>query len=91
MDGREGSELYHRATDPTQTQNVLAAHRAVAEEHFEMLRAWLDQLAVPPARQRQLLHAEKFGWFDRAKHRLWLSRNRRHYRKHYGNYHPAAA
>jgi arylsulfatase A-like enzyme len=83
-DGLAGSELYDRAGDPGQERNVLPAHRAVAERHFELLRAWLDELRVPRARQRQLLYNAPFSWGDEVRHRLWMWRNRRWYQKHHG-------
>jgi hypothetical protein len=58
----------------------------VAEEHFNHLRAWLGELGVPPARQRQLLHAARFNWFQRVRHQLWMLRNRWSYRRRYRNY-----
>ncbi|HZF00448.1 MAG TPA: sulfatase [Methylomirabilota bacterium] len=86
IEGLRGSELYHRPTDLAQTKNVIADNPKIAEQHFELLRSWLHELEVPPARQRELLRAEKFGWFDKIKHRLWMSRNRRNYFKKYRNY-----
>jgi len=91
FEGLDGSELYHRPTDPAQANNVIADHRAVAERHFEKLCSWLDKLEVTAARRKQLLHAASFGQINRIKHRLWLSRNRRHYRKHYRDYAPKAS
>ena len=84
--GLDGSELYHRPSDSAQTQNVIAQHRAVAEEHFRMLCSWLDDFKLSPARRRQLLHADGFGWRDRLRQRLWLWRNQRSYRRQFREY-----
>jgi arylsulfatase A-like enzyme len=84
--GLEGSELFHRPTDPTQTKNVIADQRAVADRHFQFLREWLNGLKVPPARQQQLLHATTFGKMERLKHWFWMKQNEWHYRRHYRNY-----
>lgn len=86
IEGLRGSELYHRPTDFAQTKNVIAENLEIAGQHFDLLQSWLHELEVPPARQRELLRAEKFGWFDKIKHRLWMSRNRRNYVKKYRNY-----
>src|SRR6185369_3450609 len=80
--GLDGSELY-RQDDPGQTRNVIAEHRAVAEEHLQLLRSWLKELGVTPARQEQLIHGAAFGWMDRLKHRFWMWRNRQSYRRNY--------
>jgi arylsulfatase A-like enzyme len=84
--GLENSELYERATDPTQLNNVIAGNRAIAAQHFKLLCDWLKELGVPPARQRQLLHAVPFGRWNHFKHWLWMLRNRWHYFRHYRNY-----
>jgi len=87
----EGSELYHRATDPGLTRNVIADNRAVAERHFEHLRSWLEELGVPAARRRQLLHAAPFGWLDRARERFSNWRHHWSYKTNYRNYARPAA
>jgi arylsulfatase A-like enzyme len=84
--GLENSELFHRASDPTNTKNVITENRDVAARHFQLLRDWLNELGVPPARQRQLLHAQKFNRWEKLKHWLWMRRNRRHYWKNYRDY-----
>ena len=81
-----GSELYHRSTDPGLTRNVIANHRSVAEQHFEMLRSWLEQLDVPAVRRQQLLHAGPFNWVDRMWERFWRLRCRWSYQTKYRNY-----
>jgi arylsulfatase A-like enzyme len=86
IEGLEKSELYHRPTDPTQLKNVIADHRDVAQQHFDRLRQWLNDLKVPPARQRQLLHATAFNRWEILKHWLWMQRNRLHYWRHFRNY-----
>jgi arylsulfatase A-like enzyme len=86
IEGLAGSELYDRRDDPMQTRNVIAGHRAVAEEHFRLLGEWLEELGVSAARREQLLHAAPFGWFARMRHRAWMLRNRWFYRKHYRHY-----
>jgi hypothetical protein len=86
QNGLDGSELYHRSTDPNQTSNALASHRSVAEDHFTMLCSWLDSFGLSPARRRQLLHADGFGWLERMQQRLWHWRNRRSYRKQFRHY-----
>jgi arylsulfatase A-like enzyme len=85
-EGMDGSELYHRPTDPTQTQNVIAAHPEVAREHFERLTSWMGNNRVPHERQRQLLYATPLGWRGKMKHRLWLLGNRWRYSARYRNY-----
>jgi arylsulfatase A-like enzyme len=84
--GLENSELFHRLSDPTNVKNILAENRGVAQEHFHLLCGWLDGLGVPPARQRQLLHAEKFNRWEKFKHWLWMQRNRLSYFWNYRNY-----
>ncbi len=86
FEGLAGSELYHRPDDPTQKENVIAAHRRVAEEHFQLLRGWLEELRVPAARRQQLLHAAPFGWFARLEHRMWMFGNRLAYRRNCREY-----
>jgi arylsulfatase A-like enzyme len=86
LEGLNGSELYHRPSDPTQTRNVIADHRPVAEQHHEMLLSWLDELQVPPGKRRQLLHATGFGWMEPLRQRLRRWRNRRTYLKKYRGY-----
>ena len=83
VDGLKGSELYHRPSDAKQTKNVIAGHHAVAEQHLQMLCGWLEELKVPPARQRQLLHAAPFGWLDRLRHKFWMLANRAAYQRRY--------
>jgi arylsulfatase A-like enzyme len=85
-DGLTGSELYHRPTDPMHTQNVIAAHRDIAKEHFELLESWLKKLGVPESNQRQLLQSAGFGWMSKIKSRFRKFRNQRFYYKHYRNY-----
>jgi arylsulfatase A-like enzyme len=82
----DGSELYHSATDPTHTQNVIAAHRAVAQQLFEELKNWLASLGVPTERQQQLLYDEPFTWQHERQYRRWLQKNRRDYLKVYRDY-----
>ena len=86
IDGLNGSELYHRHTDVAQTKNVIAENPVIARELFEKLRSWLNELKVPPARQRQLLLGARLNWLERLKHRLWLRRNRRVYQSRYCHY-----
>ena len=86
ISGLEGSELYRRDTDPTQTNNVIAANHPVAEQHFQFLCGWLDELRVPQARKEQLLHATEFGRKEKIKHWFWMQRNRWHYWKNYRDY-----
>lgn len=81
-----GSELFHRLTDPTQKKNVIAENLEIAKQHFELLRSWLEILKVPPARQKQLLHAEHFNWWNRIKHNFWIRCNRRFYFRNYRNF-----
>ncbi|HSY18899.1 MAG TPA: sulfatase [Candidatus Acidoferrales bacterium] len=84
--GLAGAELFHRPTDPTQTCDVIAQNRPVAEELFGLLVFWLEDLHVPAARREQILHAADFGWMDRMKHRLWMLRNRWSYQRNYCDY-----
>jgi arylsulfatase A-like enzyme len=86
VEGLAGSELYDRRDDPMQTRNVIAGHRAIAEEHFRLMGEWLEELGVSAARREQLLHAAPFGWFARLRHRAWMLRNRWFYRKYYRHY-----
>ncbi|MCL2647994.1 MAG: sulfatase [Phycisphaerales bacterium] len=80
--GLAGSELFHRPTDPEQTQNVLTENFAIAKRHFDLLTQWLDQLNVPAARQAQLLHAQPAPRFSKLRYRLWMLKNRFTYYKH---------
>jgi arylsulfatase A-like enzyme len=84
--GLEKSELFHRASDPSNTKNVIAEHRDTAKEHFQLLCGWLDELGVPPARQQQLLHAKKFNRWEKLKHWFWQTGNRCSYFWNYRNY-----
>ncbi len=84
--GLGGAELFHRPTDPAQTQDVAAQNRPVAEELFALLVSWLEELQVPAARRKQLLHDADFGWAERMKHRVWLLRNRWSYQRNYQDY-----
>ncbi len=84
--GLENSELFHRASDPTNLKNVIAEHRGMAKEHFQLLCGWLVELGVPPARQRQLLYATKFNRWEKFKHWLWMQRNRLSHFWNYRNY-----
>jgi arylsulfatase A-like enzyme len=86
IQGLEGSELYHRPTDPAQTKDVIAQNRAVAETHFKLLGEWLDELGVSAARRKQMLHGAPFGRLQQLKHRLWMWRNRRYYQEHHRQY-----
>jgi arylsulfatase A-like enzyme len=79
LDGLDGSELFHRATDPTLERNVIAQYPGIAEEHFAQLCSWLDGLRVPRWRRESLLQATPFTWLRRARHRAWKLRNRLHY------------
>jgi arylsulfatase A-like enzyme len=81
-----GSELYHRRNDPSQSDNVIANHRGVAEAHFAFLCSWLEGLGVSPQRRRQLLYAGRFGWLGNLKHRFWLLRNHAAYLWRYRDY-----
>ena len=84
--GLDRSELYHRRLDPAQTDNVIASHRSVADEHFQMLCSWLDGLKISPLRRRQLLEAKEGGWLNALQQLLWRRRCQRSYRKHFGDY-----
>jgi arylsulfatase A-like enzyme len=84
--GLAGAELYHRATDPSQTKNVIAQNYSAAAELFALLVSWLEELKVPAARKRQLLYAADFDWMERMKHRFWMIRNRFSYNKSYRDY-----
>ena len=85
-EGLAGAELFHRPTDPSQAEDVIAKNRPVAEELFALLIFWLEELHVPVARRKQLLHAADFGWVERMKHRLWMLRNHWTYQKNYHDY-----
>ena len=86
QDGLDGSELYHRPSDPAQEANVIAAHRDVAADHFRLLESWLEGFSLSPARRRQLLHADGFSRLDGLKQRLHLWRKRRDYRRQFRHY-----
>lgn len=72
----DGAELYDRQNDPNQLKNAMSANRSIAERHYELLVSWFDRLNIPKARQRQMLHNERFDWKERLKHRVWMLRNR---------------
>jgi arylsulfatase A-like enzyme len=84
--GLTGSELYHLPSDPTNTRNVITDHRAVAQELFETLSQWLDDLGVSPARKQQLLQNTPFTKWHQLQYKLELRRRRRGYRRQYRNY-----
>lgn len=86
LDGLEGSELFQRATDPNLERNVIAQHRSVAEQHFQMFCSWLEELRVPPKCQELLLHATPLNWLDRTRHRVWMLRNWASYQKRFRKY-----
>ena len=46
----------------------------------------MEQLKIPVARQRQLLHNEDFDWSNRMKYRLWMLRNRCIYLQKFRSY-----
>lgn len=82
----DGSELYHRPSDPTQTRNLIAENRAIAQQLFDKLSAWLDTLAVPPARKKQLLGNVPFTRWNNLQHRLSIWAKRRSFLRRYKNY-----
>ena len=84
--GIEGSELYHRPTDPNQTKNVIGSNRLVAEQQFRKMRSWFVSLGVSETLQRQLMHYEELGWTRKLRRRVWLLRNRAVYLWRYRNY-----
>jgi arylsulfatase A-like enzyme len=85
-EGFAEAELYHVPTDPTHTRNVIAENRAVAQQLFDRLGGWLDELGVPPARKQQLLNNAPFSRWDKLKYSLWLSKNHFSYWKKYRHY-----
>jgi arylsulfatase A-like enzyme len=82
----DGSELYHLSSDPKQTRNVITENRAVAEKLFGTLSEWLDTLAVPAARKRQLLRNTPFTTWNKLGHKCWRARSRWFYWKNYRGY-----
>ena len=60
--------------------------RSIAERHYELLLSWFDRLNMPKARQRQMLHNERFDWKEQLKHHAWMFRNRLGYFVKYWNY-----
>ena len=81
-----GSELYHVPSDPQQTRNVITENRAVAEKLFGTLSGWLDTLAVPTARKKQLLYDAPFSRYNNFQHRLGIWTKRRSYQRRYKTY-----
>jgi hypothetical protein len=65
---------------------VIAENRAVAQQLFDRLGGWLDELGVPPARKQQLLNNAPFSRWDKLKYSLWLSKNHFSYWKKYRHY-----
>jgi arylsulfatase A-like enzyme len=82
--GLSNSELYHRPSDLTQTQNVIAAHPDVAARQRQLLLDWLKPFRLPAARQRRLLHDSGFRWRDEISGRIdrWRKRCVYHWRFH---------
>jgi arylsulfatase A-like enzyme len=76
LTGLDQAELFHRQSDPLQTQNVIASNRSLANGLFDQLLGWLEDLKVPPARREQLLHDQRFGVMDQFKYqsRRWGNR-----------------
>jgi arylsulfatase A-like enzyme len=86
MEKLAGSELYHSATDPTHKQNVIAAHRIIAEKLFDELKNWLAGLDVSPERQQQLLYNKPFTFRHRLRYTRWLRKTKRTGMKNYRDY-----
>jgi len=86
LTGLANAELFNRQEDPEQTQNVIESQRAVAQHHYDLIVNWMEQLKIPAARQRQLLHNEDFDWSNRMKYRLWMLRNRCIYLQKFRSY-----
>jgi arylsulfatase A-like enzyme len=81
-----GSELYHLASDPRQTSDVIAENRDVAQKLFGLLTGWLDTLAVPAARKNQLLYDAPFTCWNNFQHRLSIWSKRRSYMRDFRDY-----
>lgn len=88
FNGLEGSELFDQRADPKHEKNLIAENRAVAQQLFDILCGWLNELKVPPARQKQFLHAAEFPRFEKIKHWLWMRRNQFSYWMKFRNYDP---
>ena len=81
-----GSELYHRPSDPTQTRDVIADNRHIAQQLFHNLGVWLDSLGVSVARQKQLLYSAPFTRWNNLQHRFRVVTKRQTYMRRYKNY-----
>lgn len=84
--GINGSELYHRASDPNEKKNILQSNRVAAENQIELIRTWFESLKVTKALERQLLHYENVGWSRKIRRRIWSIRNHVNYFCKYRNY-----
>lgn len=86
MHGLNGSELFHVPIDPRHEHNVIAKHPAPAQELFQHLKQWMEQLGVSSARQKQMLHNASFTLWDDLRYKWWLSQRRRSYARNFSDY-----
>ena len=84
--GLDGSALFQRDRDPGQTHNVVAEYRGVADNLFEQLVRWLDDLGVPRRRQQQLLRNAQFPVLYKLYYNAMLLQKRFWHWRHYRNY-----
>jgi hypothetical protein len=84
--GLDGSALFQRDRDPGQTHNVLAEYRDVADNLFEQLVRWLDDLGVPRRRQQQLLRNAQFPVLYKLHYNAMLLQKRFSHWRRYRNY-----
>jgi arylsulfatase A-like enzyme len=80
------SELYHMATDPQHTRNVVHDNPDVVGQLYGLVDHWLDDLGVPASRKQQLLHNAPFTLWHKVGYKCWLARNRASYWKKYRGY-----
>ena len=78
--------MYHLASDPSHTHNVIGEHREVARRLFDQLISWFDDLGVPAGRKNRILYNTPIKAWQRMKYKIWLARNRFSYWKNYRNY-----
>jgi arylsulfatase A-like enzyme len=84
--GLNGSELFHRPSDPLQQRNVIAEQPQIAQELFDKLIGWLKRLRVSERGKRQLLFNEGFPALRKLRYDLSLWQKRLSYWKNHRHY-----
>jgi arylsulfatase A-like enzyme len=84
--GLPGSELYHQATDPTHTRNVISSHPDIAANLFQALSTWLDEMGTPASRKQQLMHNTPTTTRIKFDYARMLRQKREFYLRNYRDY-----